>query len=238
MPGMVKKLPFLLMALLISGCATTYVPISWGQGDVVKKLSREDLFLSTLFNRYDPDRNTLRVSGASFDEVMMPSEVKLHLGAYRPDTKIIYKNLFQQYTEGQLRSVMLHELAHHVWYNGMSIQQREDWRQYLATNPTRLQAIVRSTYKQGTDFDSEDFAFAVEYARPSDIEELATLKIITPEEREKIMKLKFPPRTAALPQGPPLLRTAEADRPDEDDDAPQAKDPKDSKDQAPHHEIY
>ena len=239
MPGMVKKLSYLLLALTISGCATTYVPISWGQGDLVKRLSREDLFLSTLFNRYDPDRNTLRVSGASFDEVMMPSEVKLHLGAYRPDTKIIYRNLFQQYTEGQLRSVMLHELAHHVWYSGMSAQQREDWRLYLATNPSRLQAMVRSTYKQGTDFDSEDFAFAVEYARPGDIQELATLKIITPEEREKIMTLKFPPKRADLPQGPPLVRTAETDRSHEGDNGePQAKDQKNPKDQAPHHEIY
>lgn len=233
MRGTVKKLSFLLMALLISGCATTYVPISWGNGDLVKKLSREDLFLSTLFNRYDPDRSTVRVSGPSFDEVMMPSEVKYHLGAYRADTKLIYRNLFHEYSEGQMRSVMLHELAHHVWYNGMSSQQRDEWRQYLSTNPTKLQAMVRSSYKQGSDYDSEDFAFAVEYARPSDIDELATLKVITPEERDKIMKAAFPAGKPGAPPKGPMVHTAVVDPSlDEDEDEPQAKD------QTKPHEIY
>ncbi|MBJ6798965.1 SprT family zinc-dependent metalloprotease [Geomonas propionica] len=243
MQGLLRKLLFVVTALALSGCATTYVPISWGQGDAVKKLSKDDLFLSALFNRYDPDRSTLRVSGTSFEEVMMPNEVKLHLGAYRPDTKLIYRNLYQQYTDAQLRKVMLHELAHHVWFNGMSTQQRDEWRLYLTRNPTPLQAMVRSNYKQGTDYDSEDFAFAVEYARPSDLEQLATLKILTVEELNKIMKDKSP-EGVEPPKGPPLVHTAEALRPTDTDidvDAPQVTPPKsaqEQKDRGPQHEIY
>lgn len=240
MQGLLKKLLCALIALVLSGCATTYVPISWGQGDTVKKLSKEDVFLAALFNRYDPDRSTVRVSGPSFDEVMMPSEVKFHLGAYRPDMKLIYRNLFQQYSEGQLRSVMLHELAHHVWYTGMTAQQREDWRQYLAKNPTPMQSMVRATYKQGSDYDSEDFSFAVEFARPNDLEQLTILKVITPEERDRIMKEKFP-KSPEPPKGPPLVHTAEGPRPADDKDLPQAtplKSAKDQKDRTHQHEIY
>lgn len=230
----IVKFPFFfLVALMISGCATTYVPISWGQGDLVKKLSREDLFLATLFNRYDPDRTTLRVAGASFDEVMMPDEVKYHLGAYRQDTKLIYRNLFQEYSEKQLRSVMLHELAHHVWYNAMSADLRLQWSQYLSNNPTVLQAMVRSTYKAGTDYDSEDFAFTVEYARPGDIEELSKLKIITAEERDKLMKEALPAGPATGSPKVPLVRTAEADR-SRDEGADELP----AKNQGQPHEIY
>ena len=210
MRGVLKKLTFLVLAFAVCGCATTYVPISWGQGDLIRKLSRDDRFLCILFDRYDPDRSTLRVSGASFDEVMMPDEVKYHLGAYRPDTKLIYRNLFQEYTEDQLRSLMLHELAHHVWFNGMKQEQRDEWRAYLWVHPSPLQAMVRSTYKPGSDFDTEDFAYTVEYARPVDIEELAVLKIITPTERDAVMALKFPKASAQLRPGPAPLRTLEA----------------------------
>ncbi|GFO62482.1 hypothetical protein M1B72_21235 [Geomonas paludis] len=241
MQGLSRKLFFVLVALMLSGCATTYVPISWGQGDAVKKLSREDVFLSALFNRYDPGRTTLRVSGASFEEVMMPDEVKFHLGAYRPDTRLIYRNMFQQYTEQQLRSVLLHELAHHVWLTAMTAQQREDWRLYLAKNPTPLQETVRNTYKPGTDYDSEDFAFSVEYARPADLEQLATLKIITPQERDQIMKEKYP-KNPEPAKGPALVQTAEAPRPTNDDvDDPTATPPnsaRDKKHRGKQHEIY
>ncbi|QXE89846.1 hypothetical protein [Geomonas subterranea] len=244
MQGLLRKLSFVLVALILSGCATTYVPISWGHGEKVKKLSTEDLFLCSLFNRYDPDRSTVRVSGASFEEVMMPDEVKFHLGAYRQDTKLIYRNLFQKYSDVQLRSVMLHELAHHVWYNGITPQQRDEWRQYLGNNPTPMQAIVRSTYKPGSDFDSEDFAFAVEYARPRDLEELARLKIITNEECARLMAEKFP-KQAESPKGPPLVQTASVPQPvigDPDEDIPHQATPaanaKDQKERAPQHEIY
>lgn len=44
----------LLLALLLCGCATTYVPISWDFRDKVLELSRSDLTLAILFNRYDP----------------------------------------------------------------------------------------------------------------------------------------------------------------------------------------
>lgn len=244
MQGFVKKLCFLLLVLALTGCATTYVPISWGQGDGIKKLSREDLFLSILFNRYDPDRSTLRVAGTSFDEVMMPDEVKFHLGAYRPDTKIIYRNLYKEYNSDQFRALLLHELSHHVWYNGLTTLQREEWRLHLATNPTAYQPMVRSTYKAGTDYDSEDFAFAMEHARPIDIQQLATLKVITPEERDRILKQKFPdysdaPKTA---QTAPADKAAEAVDPVSDDvdgfDIKRPKPVQQTKDQTRQHEYY
>lgn len=198
MPSMVKILSLLLLALLSSGCATTYVPVSWGFGDKVKQLSRSDLFLTTLFNRYDPDRSTLRVTGDSFDEPMMPSEVKHHLGAYRPDTKLIYRNLYQEYSDQQLRSLMLHELAHHVWYTGMSPKQRQEWEGHLFEHPSPLQAMVRSVYARGSSYGTEDFAYTVEHARKVDIEALARIKVITDRERDALLRQGVVTHTGAV----------------------------------------
>lgn len=211
MQGKLKILVVLLLALSTSACSTTYVPVSWGFGEQVRRNSRSDLFLATLFNRYDPERVTLRVSGASFDEVMMPSEVKYHLGAYRRDTRLIYRNLYQQYDEGQLRSLMLHELAHHVWYTGMTSQQRAQWQAHLAKHPSQYQLMVRRVYQPGSDYDTEDFAFTVEHARPVDIEALASINVITQEERDALMKERFPPVLPAAVQGAPLLLAADVD---------------------------
>lgn len=181
-----KVATFLLLALSLGGCATTYVPISWNFGEQVQTLSRTDPILAVLFNRYDPARETLRVSGASFDEVMMPSEVKYHLGAYRRDTKLIYRSLYQEYSDQDLRDLMVHEFAHHIWFGFMSPQLREKWVVYLANNPAPIQGMVRNSYSS-QEYDTEDFAFAVEYARPVDILELARLNIISSQECERIL---------------------------------------------------
>jgi hypothetical protein len=201
MPSMRKFVAACLLALLGTGCTATYVPISWGIGDKVKSLSRSDTTLLTLYNHYDPDRQTLRVSGTSFDEVMMPSEVEHHLGAYRADTKLIYRNLYRSFSDEALRDVMVHEFAHHIWFNFMSGKQREEWRTHLTANPTSLQEMVRRVYPRPSDYDTEDFAFTVEYARPVDINQLALMKIITEEERDIILKARFPERSAAKVQG-------------------------------------
>lgn len=183
-----KYYVILILALLSVGCSTTYVPISWGYGNKVKQLSQSDITLSTFFTKYDPDRKTLRVSGASFEEVMMPSEVKYHLGAYRPDTKLLYRNLYKKYDDQELRDVMVHEFAHHIWFSFMTSEQRFEWRKYLESNPSPLQVMVRSTYSNPEEHDAEDFAFTVEYPRQIDLEELAKLKVITPEERDALLK--------------------------------------------------
>jgi hypothetical protein len=188
MAGRVRLGAMILLTLLMSGCATTYVPVSWGLGDKVAQLSRSDLMLATLYSHYDPERSTLRFTGASFDEVMMPSEVKFHLGAYRTDTKLIYRNLYHDYPTDELRDVLLHELAHHIWFNFMSSQQRSLWRVHLGHNPSPLQQMVRRNYPRSTDYNSEDFAFTVEFARPVDIRELATLGIISLAEEEAILQ--------------------------------------------------
>lgn len=177
-----------LLSLLMGGCTATYIPISWGMGEKVQHLSRSDLVLSILYQRYDSKRQTLAVSGASFNEVMMPSEVQHHQGAYRFDTKLIYRNLYQEYTDQQLRNLMVHELAHHIWYVHMTPQQRLDWGTHLDENPTPLRDMVRRNYKRPEDHPTEDFAFSLEYAREVDIEELARLKLLTEEERDKILK--------------------------------------------------
>jgi hypothetical protein len=211
MPGMVKFAVITLLAQLTCGCATTFVPISWGFGEKVQQLSRSDLTLVTLFDHYDPQRTTLRVGGASFDEVMMPSEVKHHLGAYRPDTKLIYRNLYNDYNDHDLRDLMVHELAHHIWFSFMSQEQRGQWRAHLTSNPSHLQGMVRRVYSRPADYDTEDFAFTVEFARPVDIEELARLKIISVQERDAILNEQFLVQHTRMPHGSTRLSAADSE---------------------------
>jgi hypothetical protein len=207
----VMFLVILLLGLLTSGCSTTYIPISWGMGDKVQALSRSDLTLAILFDRYDPDRQTLRVAGASFDEVMMPDEVKHHLGAYRADTKLIYRNLYQQYSDQQLRDLMVHEFAHHIWFSIMNPKQREEWGEHLNGNPTALQSFVRRAYPSSTDYRTEDFAFTVEYARPVDIQALETLKLIDAKERDALLSEQMAAQLPFPMQGNTTLSAADAE---------------------------
>lgn len=207
MPGMVKTAALLLLLLLASGCATTYVPISWGMGERVKALSASDPLLVVLFNRYDPDRKTLHVIGSSFDQVMMPSQVKYHLGAYRPDTKLIYRNMYQTYTDDQLRTLLLHELAHHVWHTGMTWQQREQWHNHLNENPSPLQEMVRRVYPYGSDWAGEDFAYTVEHARDVDLEALARITVITEKERDTLIAARLSEPPAPLRRKIVILNT-------------------------------
>jgi hypothetical protein len=211
MQAMVKIAVISALACLLGGCSATFVPISWGFGEKVQHLSRSDLTLVTLYNRYDPQRQTLRVGGESFNEVMMPSEVEHHLGAYRQDTKLIYRNLYHEFGDNDLRDLMVHELAHHIWFIFMSPQQRNDWQEHLALNPSPLQGMVRSLYSRPADHDPEDFAFTVEYARPIDIEELARLKIINDQERDAILKERHRDYHRAAPRGSALLSAAGPD---------------------------
>lgn len=209
--GISKYAVITILALLAGGCSATYIPISWGLGEKVQQLSRSDLTLVTLFNRYDPQRQTLRVAGDSFDEVMMPDEVEHHLGAYRQDTKLIYRNLYQQFNDNQLRDLMAHELAHHIWFFHMSPEQRAHWRVHLDMNPTPLQDMVRKVYRNPADHETEDFAFTVQKARPVDIEELSWLKIITPQERDALLKEHYPQKLAGEPQNSARLSTGSSD---------------------------
>jgi hypothetical protein len=179
----------LLIVLLCSGgCNTAYVPVSWGQGEQVRRISTSDPTLTALFNHYDPDHKTIRFTGSSFEEVMMPSEVKYHLGAYRPDTKLIYRNLYREYTEQELRDLMVHEFAHHIWFTFMTPQQRNGWRKHLILNPSPIQEMVRGTYGDPATWEAEDFAFTVQYSRPVDIEMLARLEVIKPDEKEIMLR--------------------------------------------------
>jgi hypothetical protein len=184
----IKKLVVaFLLALILAGCATTYVPISWDLGDRVRQLTRSDLTLAILFERYDPQRLTLRIAGDSFDEVMMPSEVKHHLGAYRRDKKLIYRNLYQSYTDAELRDLLVHEFAHHIWFSFLNPKQRLDWGRHLGQHPSPLQDMVRSTYSNPEEFAAEDFAFTVEYARSIDLEKLWQMTVITQEECQLLL---------------------------------------------------
>lgn len=182
-----KILCISLLMLLVCGCATAYVPVSWGMGERVQRLSRSDVTLSMLFDRYDPQRETLRVRGDSFEQVMMPDEVKFHLGAYVPETKLIYRNLYKEYSDEELRDLMLHELAHHVWFSAMSPRKRAQWSEHLHYHPSPLQLMVRRIYPVPASWEAEDFAFTVEYARSVDINALANLDLISAPEREAML---------------------------------------------------
>ena len=200
MPRMLMLLIISLLAMVTGGCQVTYIPVSWGIGDKVQSLSRTDPTLATLYNHYDPDRKTLRVDGVSFEEVMMPSEVDQHLGAYRPDTRLIYRNLYKKFSDQDLRDLLVHEFAHYIWATSMSSEQHEQWRQYLLENPTPLQDMVRRVYPSPAQYDTEDFAFVLEYPRPIDIEELTTLNVVTTGERDAILK---EPRMMQVATKPP-----------------------------------
>jgi hypothetical protein len=145
------------------------------------------MLLAMLYDRYDPDRKTLRGNGTSFQEVLMPAEVKHHLGAYRNDTKLIYRNLYNEYTTADLRKLLTHEFAHHLWFSSMITAQREQWVEHLVRNPSPVQVMVRRVYGRLTDYAAEDFAFTVESARPVDIKELAVIGLITIKERDTLL---------------------------------------------------
>lgn len=190
-----KKAAFIRLAaaavvvVMTSGCAATYVPVAWGYTKKVRTLAAEDPTLQILFGHCDPEHTTVRFPGESFNEVMMPSEVKNHLGAYRPDTKQIYRNLEYTPNDEQLRDLLVHEIAHHCWYNKFSEGQRIEWQQHLASNPSPLQDMVRRVYPDPRSYDTEDFAFTIEYARPTDVQELVRMKVITEPEGEKLLQV-------------------------------------------------
>jgi len=187
-----KNIPSLLVAgiiaALLAGCATTFIPISWGMRDKVLRISQQDEVLKILFHRYDPERNTLRVDGASFDIVEMPHKDWRFEGAYRREYKLIYRNLDIIPADGDLRNILAHEMAHHIWANFLTKEQKKGWCQHLQENPSRWQALVRSVYADAGTYDDEDFAYTVEFPRKVDVEELARLAIITEDEMRRWVK--------------------------------------------------
>ncbi|UFS71157.1 hypothetical protein LPW11_02945 [Geomonas sp. RF6] len=197
-----------LLAFITAGCATTYVPVSWSYRDKARRLAQSDPKLEILFNHCDPKLSTLRFAGESFSEVMMPSEVKHHLGAYRTDTGLIYRNMQFTPTDQELRDLLVHEVSHHCWFTTFSQKQKAAWQEHLNTNPSPVQTMVRSVYRNPADYDTEDFAFTMEYARPVDIEKLLKLEAITEEEAQVL--LKEPTRPMPTWQGKitPVVRAA------------------------------
>lgn len=178
----------LLLTLALSGCAVTYVPVSWELPPQVRKMTFTDEFLKVLYQRYDPQRQTLRIDGASFQETMTPKEAKKRLGAYRQDTKLVYKNLYIKLDDTQLRDLIAHEMSHHVWFSFMKSAQREAWRKHLADNPSPLQEFVVKNYEDPATHDAEFFAFVVSNPRPIDLRKLAELSVISSEEAEAIIR--------------------------------------------------
>lgn len=190
-----------LIVMLLDGCATTYVPISWDHREKVMQLSRSDKALSILFQRYDPQRETLRTGGTSFAEVMWPGQVQHHLGAYRKESRLIYRNLYREFSDTELRDLILHEFAHHIWFQYLSTPQRDHWVEHLLKNPSSVQDLVRSSYRNPGDYDSEDFAFTMQQLRPIDILELTRMNVVTEPEGEILLSLtKSAPRHAGAPR--------------------------------------
>ncbi|MDD2898149.1 MAG: hypothetical protein PHI31_05490 [Desulfuromonadaceae bacterium] len=191
----------LSLSLVLSGCSAAYVPVSWDYYNEVQKLSRSDVLLAMLYDRFDPDRQTLRGNGTSFQEVLMPAEVKHHLGAYRKDTKLIYRNLYNEYTTAGLRELLVHEFAHHIWFSSLTQAQREQWKEHLVLNPSPVQVMVRRVYGRFDDYVAEEFAFTVGAARPVDIKEFAILGLITNKERDTLLAVQNQSRSSSLPSG-------------------------------------
>jgi hypothetical protein len=183
--GFVSLLVAGIFATILAGCATTFIPISWGMRDKVLRLSQQDEVLKILFHRYDPERKTLRVDGASFDIVEMLHKDWRFEGAYRREYQLIYRNLEVTPGDSDLRNILAHEMAHHIWANFLTKEQKKGWCQYLQENPSRWQALVRSIYTDARSYDDEDFAYAVEFPRKTDVEALARLAIITEDEMRR-----------------------------------------------------
>lgn len=182
-----------VIATTLVGCATTFIPISWGMREKVLCLSKQDEILGILFRRYDPERKTLRVDGVSFDVVGMEHDGWKYAGAYRPELCLIYRNLETTPDDRDLRNIMVHEMAHHIWFKFLTAQQKEDWVTYLRENPSRWQAMVRKIYEDEKLHDTEDFAYTVEFPRSADIEELARLAIINEDEMLRWLQANTPP---------------------------------------------
>lgn len=180
--GVMRLIVVGAIAAMLAGCATTFIPISWGMREKVLGLSLQDEVLRILFQRYDPERTTLRVAGESFDIVEGQHDDWRYVGAYRKEYRLIYRNLEAVLDDQDLRNVMVHELAHHIWFNFLTPVQKEGWCRYLQENPSKWQALVRRIYEDETLHDTEDFAYTVEFPRNADIEELARLGIITKDE--------------------------------------------------------
>jgi hypothetical protein len=175
-------------ALFLSGCSVTYIPVSWGMGERVKEISSRDELLNILFTRYDPKRLLLRVDGESFNEVLTADEAKLRLGAYRPEKKLVYRNLEADLDDAGLRDLLVHEVAHHVWFNFMNLDQQADWVSHLVRNPAPWQMMVRLTYRNPKSHDPEDFAYTIQFARPADIEMLADLGLMSRDEATRVIR--------------------------------------------------
>jgi hypothetical protein len=193
----------MIIALLLTGCSTTvtYIPISWGMGEKVKNLTQQDEFLKVLFNRYDPERTTLRVSGESFYEVLTPDTAAKRQGAYRTATHLIYRNFEKKLSDQELRSVMTHEIAHHVWFNFLKPEQKTAWQAHLEKNPSEWQKIVRQDYPEKNLHAAEDFAFTIAAPRKTDIEMLASLGVISAKERDAVLRTGIMVTTPVLAKG-------------------------------------
>ncbi len=179
----------MIIASLLTGCCSTvtYIPISWGMGEKVKNLTQQDEFLKALFNRYDQERITLRVSGESFYEVLTPADAAKRQGAYRAATHLIYRNLEKKLSDQELRTVMAHEMAHHIWLNFLKPEQKTAWQAHLEKNPSEWQTVVRRDYPEKNLHAAEDFAFTIASPRKTDIEMLAKLGVISEKERDGLL---------------------------------------------------
>jgi len=185
------------MVVLVACASTTFVPISWGMRDKVLSMSQRDEVLRILFQRYDPERKTLRVDGPSFELVDLPHSNWRFEGAYRAETHLIYRNLDISLEDPDLRNIMAHEMAHHIWSCFLNEEKKKEWGTYLAENPSHWQPVIRQAYRDVKVQSSEDFAYAVTFPRSADVRELATLDIISEEEMQRWLKVCPPPEVPA-----------------------------------------
>jgi hypothetical protein len=180
-----KYIIYLITVFFLTGCVAMYVPISWEHGDQIHNIIDKDPLLSALYKRYDPDRLTLR-GPSGFDELMSPFEVKSHLATYNKTTYAIYINREVNFTDQQLKEIIIHEFCHHIWNIKLDNATKNKWYAYLRQHPSTIQRLV-SLYYPLSNQNVENFAFTLQFPQKEDIKELSTLSILNEEEANAVL---------------------------------------------------
>lgn len=188
-----KCIIYLIMFFFLTGCVAMYVPISWDHREQVYKIIDKDPLLSALYKRYDPEKVTLRGPNG-FDELMSSFEGKSHLAAYKKTTNVIYINREANFTDEQLRQIVIHEFCHYLWNTKFDNTIKIKWDTYLQEQSSTIQRLVNLYYPQSSQ-NVENFAFTVQFPQKTDILELVKLSILNGTEANAVLgQMKIEPK--------------------------------------------
>ena len=180
-----KYIIYLITVFFLSGCVTMYVPIVWDHREQVSKFIEKDPLLSALYKRYDPDKVTLRGPNG-FDELTSPFEAKTPLAAYKKSTNVIYVNREVNFTDEQLKQILIHEFSCHLWNTKFDNATKNKWETYLLRHPSTIPRLVSLFYPQSSQ-NAENFAFTMQFPQKEDIKELVRLSILSEAEANPVL---------------------------------------------------